>query len=157
MYKFMEYKIVCTLGIFLENIPWAVLVLQDWRRTIDGTKWTFFCVPSFWISFHSSSTTAFECGVFIALGQRSLLHVLTLRECDVSEILLDSSVPEPRLPDGRLNGRTSGVCTPFSLVPHLRAARTLQALGLLEASVPQSRFPRDEATCTRCHFVKQVR
>ena len=48
-------------------------------------------------------------------------------------------------------------CTPFHLVPHLRAARTLRASGLLEGFVPQSRFPRDEATCTRCHIVKQIR
>ena len=67
-------------------------------------------------------------GVSIASGERSLLHVLTLRESDVSERLPDSA----RFLDGRLNGRTSGVCTPFSLIPHLRASRTLRALGLLE-------------------------
>ena len=38
--KFMTYKIVSTLEIALSNIPWDVLVLHDWRRSITGTKWT---------------------------------------------------------------------------------------------------------------------
>ena len=128
--------LMSTLEIVLANIPRAVLVLQDWWRSISETKWTFLLCAFFLTSFHSSYTVAFSSGVSIASGERSFLHVLTLREIDVSERTPDSSVPRPRFPNGRLNGRTSRVCNPFSLILHLRATRTLQALVLLEGFCP---------------------
>ena len=61
----------------LSNIIQDVLVLLDWRRSINGTKWTFLVVVlcAFFVdSFHSLTTAAFASGVSIALGERSFAH-----------------------------------------------------------------------------------
>ena len=57
------------------------------------------CCAFFVTSYHPSSTAAFASGVFIVSGERSFLHVLMLRESDVSERLPDSSVREARFPE----------------------------------------------------------